>query len=184
MADIYNNGFFVQAVLRPVGIAANHINVKGGQMSIGRLIGLDGRHVEKDEDTYHDYYLVSHQLVDRQKLPASQAFLLDNDRPFAHGPLYLSTFMSVLPNGKVRERQMFTTAQHSSILRKIEKEQMPVKFTIKTLGQVWGAFRPRVKSFTWQQGSTDELSLIQEAIKGKKKISRLPIARFMSPKSP
>lgn len=181
MADIYNSSFITQHIVRPIGLAANWLNIHLGKTRLGQKLGLDGRDVEKDQDIYESYMMTKAELVERESLPRSQRVLLSHDKGLSGGHLYLVTGVSTGCTQALRERQFFANQDH---LRALECPLgSNLVFNIKTLGQFWGSAKPRVQSIEVAGTLTSQqrAELVEQAQRPSA-AKKAPVARFMSPK--
>jgi len=146
------------------------------------------QNVEKDTDLYRDYFLTGAELVQRSSLASLTLKVLNKDCPFKKDPLYLVT-LRALDEGRIQKRQFFVTHEAFSAFGiktspqpQSEKDVLSTKaYTLTTLGQYWGTVRPRVQAIVSQPGKQESVDAIKESLKeGGKRVSRLPVARYMA----
>jgi len=204
MIGLRGNRSFKDSVLTLVGEVENHLISDVYDRSLGAAaLTLAGktseyffrtfsyRNVEKDIDTYRNYYLTGVELVkNRDSLARLTRRALAKDGPFKTDPVYLAT-MRALEQGLIRERQFFmpenvylTYFELGATKNKEPTKRVlsPYNCKIRTLGQYWGTVRPRAHAVSVFDGDPETIATINESLMDRNtKVDQSPVPRYMAP---
>lgn len=201
ITSIYNQSWKTINIVMPIGLAANWVNWRVGQHKIGRALGLNGKHVERDYDTYSRYYFHDKAAVRTNELSPEQQKLLRQDKHFSRlSEVNLVSFYSLqrknavsrlfgaakrfacrrskikYDNLFVRKREVFLNDDmYSKVLLENARDKA---FNIHTLGQFWGNARPRAQGIEVINQNPKAVKAIAEIVRTRG-TDKTPAAKFM-----
>lgn len=187
ITDIKDQSFVTRAMMKVGRVAAIAYNV------------FKGENVEKDADTYKDFFLTKAEMVEQRKLSNSQLKVICATAGYSElKPFYMVTMAQApdINNETIKERQFFVTKAGLDKMGLRERTTLGHNagdgktaltdqvYTLKTLGQYWGHMRPRILEESIEVSTTpghkkESLSL---ALKHPRLISKAPKAGMMTPK--